>query len=131
MSVFVNGTFDILHPGHIALLRHAKSYGEYLYVAIDSDRRVKQRKGPTRPHFNQSTRQTALELLGLVDTVHIFEDNQQLESLVFCIRPNIMIVGSDYINHNVIGSQYAKRLEFFQRDDRYSTTQIIESNASR
>ena len=56
VRVFVNGTFDLLHPGHIALLNYARSLGNYVIVGIDTDDRVREKKGPTRPIYNQEDR---------------------------------------------------------------------------
>ena len=67
--VIVNGTFDILHPGHVALLTYAKSLGDFLIVAIDSDERVKKLKGSDRPINGQEDRKTMLEALKPVDKV--------------------------------------------------------------
>ena len=130
-KVFVNGTFDGPHPGHIELLNYAKSLGDILYVGIDSDERVKQLKGPTRPIHNQEDRKFLLENLKAVDRVLIFNTDEELENLVKSVQPDIMIVGSDYINKKVIGSEYAKQLRFFNRIDGYSTTKIIESIINR
>jgi len=132
IKVFVNGCFDGgLHRGHIELLNYAKSQGDILYVAIDTDERVKQLKGPTRPIHNQKDRKFLLENLKAVNRVLIFNTDEQLEELVKIIEPDIMIVGSDYQNKRVIGSQYAKKLQFFDRIDEYSTTKIIESISHR
>ena len=67
VKVFVNGTFDLLHPGHIALLNHAKSLGDYVVVGIDTDDRVKEKKGSTRPIYNQEDRGLMLIALSAVD----------------------------------------------------------------
>ena len=61
MNIFVNGTFDILHRGHLELLNYAKSLGDFLLVGIDSDDRVREKKGPTRPIHNQEERKFFLE----------------------------------------------------------------------
>ncbi|NBS94398.1 MAG: hypothetical protein EBT27_11890, partial [Betaproteobacteria bacterium] len=104
-KVFVNGCFDGgLHRGHIELLNYAKSQGDILYVAIDSDARVKQLKGPTRPIHNQEDRKFLLENLKAVDRVLLFNTDEELTDLVKIIEPDIMIVGSDYKNKRVIGS---------------------------
>jgi rfaE bifunctional protein nucleotidyltransferase chain/domain len=127
-KVFVNGCFDGgLHRGHIELLNYAKSQGDILYVAIDSDVRVKQFKGPTRPIHNQEDRKFLLENLKAVDRVLLFNTDEELTDLVKIIKPDIMIVGSDYKNKRVIGSEHAKELKFFDRIDGYSTTKIIQS----
>ena len=77
-TVFINGTFDILHPGHIALLNTARSHGDYLVVAIDSDRRVQELKGISRPVNNQNDRRIMLSNLKAVDLVEIFDTDEEL-----------------------------------------------------
>jgi rfaE bifunctional protein nucleotidyltransferase chain/domain len=131
MNVFVNGTFDILHPGHIALLRYAASLGTRLFVAIDSDDRVRLLKGSKRPVNNMEVRRCMLESVRWVDEVIIFETDEDLDSLVMKIRPIHMVVGSDYKDKEVIGSRWAKQLHFFDRIDGYSTTKTIQSINSR
>lgn len=123
--VFVNGCFDILHPGHIKLFNFAKSHGEVLFVGIDSDGRVKQLKGSTRPIHSQEDRKFILENIKAINKVFVFDTEEELISLVKIIKPDIMIVGSDYQNKRVIGSEYAKKLIFFDRIKDYSTTNII------
>ena len=130
-SVFVNGTFDILHLGHLALLNYAKSLGDKLFVAIDSDERVKQLKGPTRPIYDAFQRKTVLLNLKAVDEVEIFSSDEELEMWIKQINPTIMVVGSDWRNITVIGSQYAKRLEFFERINEYSSTKTIQDIINR
>lgn len=130
-KVFVNGCFDLIHRFHIELLNFAKSHGEVLYVSIDSDERVKQLKGPTRPIHNQEDRKFLLENLKAVDRVLIFNTEEELTNLVKIIKPDIMIVGSDYKNKRVIGSEHAKQLIFFDRIDEYSSTKIIQDIINR
>lgn len=125
-KVFVNGCFDIIHRLHIELLNFAKSHGDVLYVSIDSDERVKQLKGLTRPIHSQEDRKFLLENLKAVDRVLIFNTDEELTELVKIIKPDIMIVGSDYKNKRVIGSEHAKELKFFDRIDKYSSTKIIQ-----
>lgn len=130
-SVFVNGTFDVLHLGHLALLNYAKSLGDKLFVAIDSDERVRQLKGLTRPIHDAYQRKVMLLNLKAVDEVEIFSSDEELEMWIKQINPSIMIVGSDWRNKTVIGSQYAKRLEFFERIDEYSSTKTIQDIINR
>ena len=130
-KIFVNGTFDVLHLGHIELLNYAKSLGDVLYVGIDSDERVRQLKGHTRPIHNQEDRKFLLENLKAVDRVLIFNTEEELTELVKIIKPDIMVVGSDYKNKRVIGSEYAKQLLFFDRIDEYSSTKIIQGIINR
>lgn len=130
-KIFVNGTFDILHPGHMALFEYAKSQGDYLLVAIDADSRVKQFKGDSRPINNQETRKRMLECVKFIDEVSIFDSDESLTNTVKNYAPDLMIVGSDYQNKRVIGSEHAKKLFFFERDERYSSTKVIETIDSR
>lgn len=131
MKIFVNGTFDLLHVGHLQLLNFAKSYGDYLIVAIDTDDRVREKKGPTRPIHNQDERSFFLRMLKPVDQVEMFSTDQELEELIKGFNPDIMIVGSDWKGKPVIGSQYAKRLIFFDRIGDYATTKTIQSIINR
>jgi len=130
-TVFVNGTFDILHPGHLLLLNTARSYGDYLIVAIDSDDRVAKLKGPTRPINNAGDRRVMLSNLKAVDEVQIFDSDEELAMLVKQFRPAVMMVGSDWRGKPVIGSEYAKRIEYFERIDGYSTTNTIQHIIAR
>jgi len=130
-KIFVNGTFDILHCGHIKLLNYAKSLGEYLMVGIDSDERVKQKKGPTRPIYSQNERKFFLENLKAVDSVNIFASDQELENTIKSFKPDIMVVGSDWKDKSVIGSYYASKLIFFERIGDYSTTKTIQNIIDR
>jgi D-beta-D-heptose 7-phosphate kinase/D-beta-D-heptose 1-phosphate adenosyltransferase len=131
MKIFVNGTFDILHRGHLELLNYAKSLGDFLLVGIDSDDRVKEKKGPTRPIYNQGERKFFLENLKAVDSVDIFSSDDELESMIKSFKPDIMIVGSDWKGKPVIGSHYAAKLIFFDRIGDYATTKTIQSIINR
>lgn len=131
MKIFVNGTFDLLHPGHVALLNHAKSLGGDVTVAIDSDCRVKALKGDLRPWYNQRERATMLLALRDVDQVLIFDTDQELEDICATIKPDIMVKGSDWQAHTVIGGQHCGRIEWFDRIDKYSTSAIYENFTDR
>lgn len=129
--VFVNGCFDILHPGHVKLFQHARNLGNKLIVATDSDERVKQMKGDSRPVNSQDDRKFILESIRYIDEVIIFNSEEELQGLVKMIRPAIMVVGSDWKGKEVVGSNYAKEVRFFDRIGDYSTTNIIESITDR
>jgi D-beta-D-heptose 7-phosphate kinase/D-beta-D-heptose 1-phosphate adenosyltransferase len=124
--IFVNGCFDVLHPGHIQLFEYARSLGDYLIVAIDSDKKVGEMKGPSRPIFCQDDRARTLEAIRYIDVVHIFNSKEELEDLIKTINPDIMIVGSDWKGKEVVGGQYAKEVRFFDRVGEYSTTRTIQ-----
>jgi rfaE bifunctional protein nucleotidyltransferase chain/domain len=129
--VFVNGTFDVLHPGHIALLRYAVDMGQHLLVAIDSDRRVQELKGPARPFFDSADRKFILESISGVDEVVVFDSDQELEDIIRTYAPEIMVKGSDYEDKHIIGAEHCGRIEFFKRLDEYSTSKILEHTANR
>jgi rfaE bifunctional protein nucleotidyltransferase chain/domain len=130
-KVFVNGTFDVLHPGHVQLLEYAKAKGKYLLVAIDTDRRVRELKGPTRPWLNQDERRFMLESLACVDAVKIFDSDQELEHIIQTYEPDLMVKGSDYIGKPIVGEEHVPAIEFFQRIDEYSSTKTIQHLANR
>lgn len=123
--IVVNGTFDVLHPGHIHLLNYARSLGDFLYVLIDSDSRVRELKGPTRPVFDQNTRKLFLENLRAVDRVDIFNSREELVILLQEYRAHIMVKGSDYAGKSIIGLANCEQVVYFDRIQQYSTTDII------
>ena len=131
VRVFVNGTFDLLHPGHIALLNYARSLGNYVIVGIDTDDRVREKKGETRPIYNQDDRGLMLVALKAVDEVRYFDSDESLEALVKEVKPDVMVVGSDWKDKSVIGSYWAADLKFFDRIEEYATTKTVESIISR
>ncbi len=131
IKVFVNGSFDLLHHGHLCLLEHAKSLGTYLHVAIDSDIRITQKKGPDRPINNEFNRTRLMSSLRFVDSVSVFNTDQELEETIRDYSPDIMLIGSDWKNKAVIGSQYSKSLLFFDRVNNESTTETIENYVNR
>jgi len=130
-TVFVNGTFDVLHRGHLDLLNYAKSLGEYVVVGIDSDERVRKMKGRSRPINRLMDRAHMLANLKAVDEVRFFGDDKELEDLVKEVKPDIMVVGSDWKGKSVIGSYWAADLHFFDRVGDYATTKTIQSIIDR
>jgi D-beta-D-heptose 7-phosphate kinase/D-beta-D-heptose 1-phosphate adenosyltransferase len=131
IKVFVNGTFDVLHIGHLELLNYAKQLGDILLIAIDSDRRVSEKKGADRPFNNIINRLALLENLKAVDMVEVFDSDTELENVIKEYQPDIMVVGSDWKDKKVIGSEYAKKLVFYDRIINESTTKTIESYINR
>ena len=130
-KVFVNGTFDLLHRGHLELLNFARRQGGHVCVGIDTDDRVREKKGPTRPIHNQEERKFFLENLKAVDEVRFFSNDKELEGLVKSYQPDIMIVGSDWKGKSVIGSYWAAKLIFFDRIGEYATTKTIQDIINR
>ncbi len=132
MRVWVNGTFDVFHPGHLALLKYAANKGE-LHVGLDSDMRVREKKGPNRPVFNFKQRKEMLESLRFVEKVYEFGTDFQLISIMEEVKPTIMVIGSDYEGKEIIGRHIPKVIAFFKRIPGISTTQILnnEDNSNR
>jgi len=128
----VNGTFDVLHPGHIALLNKARSYGDHLIVAIDTDRRVKELKGDKRPINNQNDRRIMLSALKAVDIVDFFDSTEELIKLMERYKPDVYVKGSDW-KHDTKSTahQYCKEVIYYDRIEEYSSTRIIESIINR
>ena len=124
-KIWINGCFDIIHRGHIELFKYAKNLGDFVVVGIDSDRRVKKLKGSSRPINNQQDRKFLLESITYIDKVVIFDTEEDQKSCINLYSPDIMVIGSDYKDKNVIGSEYAKELVFFNRIGDYSTTKIV------
>ena len=124
-KVFVNGTFDLLHRGHLELLNYAKSLG-YVYVGIDTDECVREKKGQGRPIYNQYERKFLLENLKSVDEVIFFSSEDEFEELIKSLHPDIIIVGSDWKEKSTIKSYYDGELIFFDRIEEYSTTKTIQ-----
>ena len=114
---FTNGCFDILHIGHVELFKFAKSACDYLIVALDTDERVIANKGSNRPFNALSDRMAMVRAIRYVDEVRSFSSSQELDTLVSIVRPEIMVVGYDYEDTEVIGARHAKELLFFRRID--------------
>jgi rfaE bifunctional protein nucleotidyltransferase chain/domain len=124
--IWTNGCFDILHRGHIELFKYAKSLGDLLIVGIDSDKKVKADKGEGRPINKAEDRQCLLESIKYIDKVFVFNSKQELEDLIKLVKPNIIIIGSDWKRKEVVGREHAQEIIFFDRMPKYSTTNIIK-----
>ena len=123
-TVWVNGTFDVLHNGHFQLLNLASTYGK-LIVGIDSDRRVREMKGNDRPYHNQFERTYNLMSIKGVYNVIVFDTDEELIELLKKNKPDYFLIGSDYKNKKIIGGEYANEIIYFDRID-HSTTKILE-----
>ena len=130
MRVIVNGTFDILHRGHLEMLQYAASLGKYLLVAIDSDRRVNLLKGSTRPINNQEDRRFMLSRLKGVNEVKLFDTDEDLEHIIQLYEPDIMVKGSDYRNKPIIGEEHCGEVIFYEHT-KHSTTKTIQHIINR
>ena len=126
--VFTNGCFDLLHPGHIQYLAHAKTLGDVLVVAVNSDKSVEQIKGPLRPIIPEHTRAEMVAALKPVDHVFIFDNSDPYE-IIKQITPDILVKGGDWTEDTVIGADWVKsmggRVEIIPYINGFSTSSII------
>lgn len=123
--VFTNGCFDILHKGHVTYLKKAKSLGDILILGLNSDDSVRRLKGPTRPVNSENDRAVVLEALECIDYIVIFDEDTPL-NLIKNIMPDILVKGGDYKVEDVVGREYAGRVEIIDFVQGYSTTSTIE-----
>ena len=124
--VWCNGTFDILHPGHIQLFKAARSLGNKVIVATDTDEKIKADKGDHRPINNLSYRVAMLEAIRYIDVVHTFGSREELEGLIEMYQPDILLLGDDWRDGDVVGWEYAGEVRHLPRVGGYASSKTIE-----
>lgn len=128
--VFTNGCFDILHLGHVEYLNEAKAQGDKLIVAINSDRSVRELKGPDRPINNEHDRAQMLLNLKSVDCVVVFDEETPLE-IIQLINPNVLVKGGDWKINQIVGSDYVIKnggeVKSLMFKNGYSTSNLIKA----
>ena len=129
--IFVNGSFDVLHLGHLRLLNYARSLGDHLCVAIDTDRRIRELKGDNRPINSLYERKSMLVNLRCVDEVLVFDSNEDLIHIMQAYKPEIIVKGSDHRETSQLSKQYCKEVIFYERFGGYSSTKKIQDITSR
>src|ERR1700752_1446619 len=92
--IFTNGVFDLLHPGHVRYLQHARSLGDALVVGVNSDRSVRSNKGPVRPTAPETGRGEILAGLACVDAVAVFDEDTPFD-IIMAIQPDVLVKGAD------------------------------------
>tara|TARA_B100001059_G_C17596704_1_gene457427 strand:+ start:307 stop:750 length:444 start_codon:yes stop_codon:yes gene_type:complete len=129
--VMTNGCFDILHPGHIHLLKNAKKLGDILVVAINSDESVKILKGNSRPINDLKTRIKNLEILDVVDYVISFSAETP-KKIIEDISPDTLVKGGDYNINDIVGAEFVRsyggKVKTIKILEGFSTTNIINQN---
>ncbi len=127
--VFTNGCFDLLHPGHVRYLQQARALGDALIVALNSDRSVRELKGPGRPILNENERAEVMAALGCVDYVTIF-DNTTPREIITTLLPDILVKGGDWSISNIVGREEVEaaggQVMSLSFVDGYSTSDVIE-----
>ncbi len=131
--VFTNGCFDILHSGHIDLLRRARALGDALVVAVNTDASVARMKGPGRPIIPQDERAELLAGLEMVDFVCLFDEDTPRETIL-AIRPDVLVKGADWLD-NIVGraevESWGGKVAALPLVEGSSTTGIVERVLSR
>lgn len=132
MVVFTNGCFDVLHRGHMELLRYcddlildSDGFGDVI-VGLNSDSSVKRLKGDNRPINNQEDRKYLLDSIKFVDEVIIFNEDTPYE-LIKKVKPDVIVKGGDYKEEDVVGNDLAK-VAVFNYIDGYSTSNTIRKS---
>ena len=130
--VFTNGCFDVLHPGHTRYLAEARKLGDALIVAINSDRSVRELKGPSRPIFPENERAEILAALRMVDYVTIFDDLTP-RSLIATLLPQVLVKGGDWAPDKIVGREEVEsaggKVVLIPVIDDYSTTSLVQAAA--
>jgi len=124
--VFTNGCFDVLHKGHLTLLKEARSLGDKLVVGLNSDESVKRIKGSDRPFNDLDTRKEQLLLIPYVDDVIIFEEDTPY-NLIKELSPDLIVKGGDYNVEEIVGHDLAP-VHIVPTVEGYSTSKILEAN---
>jgi D-glycero-beta-D-manno-heptose 1-phosphate adenylyltransferase len=128
--VFTNGVFDLVHPGHLRYLRHARSLGDVLVVGINSDRSVRANKGPSRPVTPEAERAEVVAALACVDAVTVFDEDTP-SALVEAVQPDVLVKGADWAEDAIVGRDIVEarggRVVRAAIEPGYSTTAIIDA----
>jgi D-beta-D-heptose 7-phosphate kinase/D-beta-D-heptose 1-phosphate adenosyltransferase len=132
--VFTNGVFDLLHPGHVRYLQHARSLGDALIVGVNSDRSVRANKGPTRPVTPEAERAEILAALACVDAVAIF-DAETPADIIKRIQPDVLVKGADWAADAIVGRDTVEarggKVVRVEIEPGWSTSSIIEKVRGR
>ena len=131
-KVWVNGTFDVVHIGHIKLLEFANSFGS-VTVGLDTDERVRSKKGESRPFNTLVDRMDFISSIRFVDNVVCFDTDEELVNQIKKLEPDVMVIGGEYRYKQIIGLEHVPHIEFFEKIDGYSSSKILnyENNSNR
>ncbi|MCJ8278799.1 MAG: D-glycero-beta-D-manno-heptose-7-phosphate kinase [Rivularia sp. ALOHA_DT_140] len=126
--VFTNGCFDLLHVGHVVYLEKAKTLGDVLIVALNTDNSVKRLKGSQRPLITEADRARVLASLSCVNGVTLFDEDTPID-LIEAIKPDVLVKGADYKEEEVVGASFVRsyqgQVELIPLVDNRSTSKIV------
>lgn len=129
MKIWINGTFDIIHAGHIKLFKRARilsGLDGWVKVGADTDQRITGLKGQKRPINKLEDRIEVLRSIKWIDEVVTFSTDLELEELIKDFSPDILLIGSDYKDKKIIGDEWTREILFFERYSDLSSTKIIQ-----
>lgn len=129
MKIWINGTFDIIHAGHIKLFKKARilsGLDGWVKVGTDTDQRIRTLKGQKRPINKLEDRLEVLRSIKWIDEVVTFSTDLELEELIKDFSPDILLIGSDYKDKKIIGDKWAGEILFFEKYSDLSSTKIIQ-----
>jgi D-beta-D-heptose 7-phosphate kinase/D-beta-D-heptose 1-phosphate adenosyltransferase len=129
MKIWINGTFDIIHAGHIKLFKRARilsGLDGWVKVGADTDQRITGLKGQKRPINKLEDRIEVLRSIKWIDEVVTFSNDLELEELIKDFSPDILLIGSDYKDKKIIGDKWVGEILFFERYSDLSSTKIIQ-----
>lgn len=129
MKIWINGTFDIIHAGHIKLFKRARilsGLDGWVKVGTDTDQRIRTLKGQKRPINKLEDRLEVLRSIKWIDEVVTFSTDLELEELIKDFSPDILLIGSDYKDKKIIGYEWTREILFFERYSDLSSTKMIK-----
>jgi D-beta-D-heptose 7-phosphate kinase/D-beta-D-heptose 1-phosphate adenosyltransferase len=132
--VFTNGVFDLLHPGHVRYLQHARRLGDLLIVGLNADDSVRRNKGPGKPITSEHERAEILAALDCVDAVVIFHEDTPAE-IVRLVQPDILVKGADWPADQIVGRDTVEarggKVVLVPTEEGHSTTSIVDRIRTR
>ncbi|MDD2524015.1 MAG: D-glycero-beta-D-manno-heptose 1-phosphate adenylyltransferase [Endomicrobiia bacterium] len=123
--VFTNGCFDLIHIGHVSLFQKAKTLGDVLIVAINSDKSLANLKGPKRPLVPQKDRTKLLAAITAIDYVVVFNEQTPFE-LLSKLKPDVLVKGGDYKIEDIVGREFVKKVYRYPLVEGKSTSNLIK-----
>ena len=124
-NIWLNGCFDVLHMGHIKLFRRARQMGMKVIVGVDTDERIRQAKGENRPVNDLHNRIDFLRSIKYIDMIHSFGTDEELSNIIKDYLPRYMLIGDDYRDKKIIGSEWVKEVIYVPRYQGLSSSNII------